>query len=140
MANNPKNFRFPRSFTLFGHKYRVEFVSDLYHKEDAYGYFDDDTKVLRIQLAGPLTKTVEIRTEEFESVEFIVTDEMMVETFFHELTHAILYAMDQDELSENEKFVGMFGKALLEIYLYSEYEETPKSESKKTDSTGTSVE
>ena len=140
MANNPKNFRFPRSVTVVGHKYRVEFVSDLYHKEDAYGYFDDDTKLIRIQSAGPLSKVVEVRDGEFENVEFVVTDELTVETFFHELTHAILYAMDEDDLSDNEKFVGMIGKALLEIYLYSEYEETPKAETKATDDARTPVE
>lgn len=133
MANNPKNFRFPRSFTLFGHKYRVKFVSDLYHTEDAYGYFDDDTKLIRIQSTGSLVKSNEVRTGEFEPVEFVVTDETVVETFFHELTHAILSAMDEDKLSENEKFVGLMGKALLEIYLYSEYEENPKAENNATD-------
>ncbi len=140
MVNNPKNFRFPRSFTLFGHKYRVEFVSDLYHKEDAYGYFDDDTKLIRIQSPGTIKKVVELTRGTSEEVEFVVSDETAVETFFHELTHAILYAMDEDGLSDNEKFVGMIGKALLEIYLYSEYEENPKAETKATDDTRPSVE
>lgn len=120
MANNPKNFRFPRSFTLFGHKYRVEFVSDLYKTEYAFGLYDDEIKVLRIQAPGKLSKTYPGSNEE---ILFEFTDTSALETFFHEMVHAILYAMDRDSLSDNEPLVGMFGKALLEIYLTSEYDE-----------------
>jgi hypothetical protein len=140
MTNNPKNFRFPKSFTLLGHKYRIKFVSDLYHKEDAYGYYDDDTKLIRIQSTGSLQKSVEIGGGKTEMVEFVVTDEAVIEAFFHELMHAILDALEESTLSENERFVGLMGKALLEIYLYSEYEEPSKPEATPSDNPRVTVE
>lgn len=123
MVNDPRSFKFPKQFTLFGHKYRVEFVSDLYHTDHAYGYIDDDTKLIRIQAPVALKKEVSDKKTGKSYVEFEVSDVLVLETFFHEMVHAILYSMDQDKLSANEAFVGMFGKALLEIYLTSEYEE-----------------
>lgn len=139
MVNNPKNFRFPKSFTLFGHKYRIQFVSDLYHTDDAFGYYDDDTKLIRIQSTGILKKDVEVRPGVFETLEFEVTDELAVESFFHELSHAILDAIEENDLSVNEKLVGLMGKALLEIYLYSEYENAPRDEIKATNDTRATV-
>ena len=134
MANDPKTFRFPKQFTLFGHKYQVEFVSDLYHTDHAYGYIDDDTKLIRIQSSGTLKKEVIDKKTGKSCIEFEVSDTLVLETFFHEMVHAILYSMDQNKLSANEAFVGMFGKALLEIYLTSEYEE--KNTKKRTRKNG----
>jgi hypothetical protein len=46
----------------------------------------------------------------------------VAETFFHEVMHIILDATGEETLSENEKFVNIMGKSLLEIYLSSVYE------------------
>jgi hypothetical protein len=51
-----------------------------------------------------------------------ITDETVIETFFHEITHIILDAMGEDSMSENEKLVNIMGKAWLEIYLSLKYE------------------
>jgi hypothetical protein len=40
------------------------------------------------------------------------TDAMMSETFWHELTHAILNDMGEHALNKNEKFVSNFAKRL----------------------------
>ena len=121
--NDPKKFRIPKEFTLFGHKYSVVLEDDLFSKQDCYGMADDDTKIINIQKCGNFVK---IRTGDLENksaVEVKVTDEVMIETFYHELIHIILYALGEDDLSEKEKFVNMLGKAMLEIYLSSKYEE-----------------
>ena len=52
----------------------------------------------------------------------IITEETMIETFFHEVVHIILDSTGELKLSQNEKFVNMMGKAWLEIYLSSVYE------------------
>ena len=36
----------------------------------------------------------------------------MLNTFYHEKVHAILRAMNEEELNENEKFVDVFAKLL----------------------------
>jgi hypothetical protein len=47
---------------------------------------------------------------------------MVIETFFHEVSHIIFDAMGEEELSANERLVNMMGKCMLEIYLSSVYE------------------
>jgi membrane-anchored glycerophosphoryl diester phosphodiesterase (GDPDase) len=51
-----------------------------------------------------------------------ITEETVAETFFHEVMHIILDATGEETLSENERFVNIMGKSLLEIYLSSVYE------------------
>ena len=43
-------------------------------------------------------------------------------TFWHEVVHTILDTMQEDELSANEKFVGVFSSMLCEIIQSSEFE------------------
>ena len=43
-------------------------------------------------------------------------------TFYHELTHAILYTMGETELNDNEKFVCCFSSLLTEALTSCEYE------------------
>ncbi len=124
MFNKDKQIRIPKEFTLFGHKYKVVVSSSLFDTTSCYGLADDDTKVIEIQDTREVIK----RSEEdgvTSEYRFFITNETMIETFFHELTHAILDALGEEELSNNEKFVNMMGKAWLEIYLSAQYEETP---------------
>ena len=37
-----------------------------------------------------------------------LSDERKAQTFFHELTHAVLDAIGEDELNENEQFIDAF--------------------------------
>ncbi len=116
--NNP---RIPSQFTLFGHKYVVVFVPDLFEKENCYGTADEDLKLIKLQPAGVVTKRYEENGATIESP-MTITNEVVVETFFHEVTHIILDALGEEEHSQNEKFVNMMGKAWLEIYLSTVYE------------------
>ena len=43
-------------------------------------------------------------------------------TFWHEVVHTILDTMQENELSANEKFVGVFSSMLCEIIQSSEFE------------------
>lgn len=124
MTSRIKNFKIPEKFVLFGHTYVVELDPDLYEREACYGLADEDYKIIRLQSKKTLTRRREITNIEGETktvdVSFDLTDEMLIETFFHEVFHIILDAVGQNELSENEMFVNIVGKALLEIYLTSD--------------------
>ena len=45
---------------------------------------------------------------------FEISESKKRQTFFHELTHAILFAMGKDELNEDESFVNTFSSFLNE--------------------------
>jgi hypothetical protein len=124
MTNSIKNFKIPEKFVLFGHTYTVALDPDLYEKEACYGLADEDYKIIRLQSKKTLTCSREITNIAGETktvdVYFDLTDEMLVETFFHEVIHIILSAVGQNELSENEMFVNIVAKAVLEVYLTSD--------------------
>jgi hypothetical protein len=126
MAKLPKKFKIPRNFTLMGHRYTIEFVDNLYEAESAYGECDDDLKKIRLQSPIKVTKEYTDVAGDLRTVKFKISDITVLETFFHEATHAILDSMGEDQLSSNEKFVNMFSKSMLEIYLSSEYDEAKK--------------
>ena len=121
MLNPNKKINIPKEFTLLGHKYNVVIRKDLFDKENCYGSADDDLKLIQIQDLGEVTKKYE---EDGKMVErkLIITEETMIETFFHEVVHIILDATGESEMTENERFVNIMGKACLEIYLSSVYE------------------
>ena len=126
MANNPKKFKIPREFTLFGHKYVVEVVEDLFEKSNCYGTADEDLKKIHIQSKKTLKRTIKENGKEIHH-NLEMTDENFVETYYHELIHIILDALGEERLSKKEPFVNMMGKALLEIYLSSKYEQNSKN-------------
>ena len=121
MLNPDKKIKIPSEFTLFGHRYKVVIIKDLFETEECYGSADDDLKIIKLQDTGSVIRRYE---EDGESIEdpMIITEETLVETFFHEVVHIILDASGELELSKNERFVNMMGKAWLEIYLTSNYE------------------
>ncbi len=122
MFTNDKPVRIPKEFTLLGHKYTVVFKPDLLETEGLYGDVDDDMHVIRLQSPGPAKKKSETNDGKVGLVDMVVTNELLIETFFHEVIHAILDATGEERLSKNERFVNMMGKSMLEIYLSSVYE------------------
>lgn len=115
MINDPIDFKYPKSFTLLGHRYNVVFDPEWITKEDAFGEASDDTKRITIQPAGTWKSNA--------SGSIDVTHAMVTETYYHELMHIIFDAIGEDKLAGNERLVNMLGKALLEIYLTSNYDE-----------------
>ena len=125
MFNRDKIISIPNEFTLLGHKYKVVILPDLFEKEGCYGNADDDVKLIKLQAVGMVTKKYEDDGKMIE-VQFEITEKTVIETFFHEVTHIILDACGEDKLSEDERFVNMMGKAWLEIYLSTVYEDSTK--------------
>ena len=121
MSKPYKKINIPKEFTLLGHKYTVVIRKDLFEKECCYGSADDDLKLIQIQDLGEVTKKCEENGKIVET-KLIITEETMIETFFHEVVHIILDATGELEMTENERFVNIMGKACLEIYLSSVYE------------------
>lgn len=129
MVNDVKKFKIPKSFTLFGHKYQVVLRDDIFEAKGYYGLADDDAKIILIQKAKKVSKLYEEENkDENEEVHFEITDEAVVETFYHEICHIIFFAIGENKLSENETLVNMLGKAWLEIYLSSTYEKDSQEE------------
>ena len=122
MFNTDKKINIPKKFTLLGHKYDVVIKNDLFETDGCYGSADEDLKLIQIQNVGAVKRKYEENGKIVE-MEVTITDEMVIETFFHEVMHIILDASGEEELSENEKFVNIMGKAWLEIYLSSAYNE-----------------
>lgn len=52
-----------------------------------------------------------------------LSEDRILDTFYHERTHAILDAMNERELSNNEKFVDVFSKLLRQSDETAIYEE-----------------
>jgi len=117
-----KKLNIPKNFTLLGHKYSVVIKKDLFETEGCYGNADEDLKLIQLQDIGTVTRRYEENGKTFET-SMAITEEMVIETFFHEVMHIIFDAMGEEELSENEKLVNILGKAWLEIYLSSVYDE-----------------
>ena len=127
MFNTNKKVDIPKEFTLFGHKYSVIIKQDLFETESCYGQADDDLKQIILQDVGEVKK---IYKEDGKTVEkkMMITNEILVETFFHEIAHIMLDAAGETKLSGNEQFVNIIGKAWLEIYLSSVYEKDSQKE------------
>lgn len=127
MFNSEKIINLPKEFSLFGHKYKIILENDLLEKENIFGSADDDLKLIKLQNIGTAIRRYEEDGVKVET-NIDITQEVLGETFFHEVIHIIFDALGETELSENEKLVNMMGKALLEVYLSSVYEKDSKKE------------
>lgn len=125
MPNDPKKFKIPKEFTLFGHRYTVEFQKDLFEKSQCYGTADEDLKKIVLQSKGQVKKTIKENGKQISEV-LDITDEIILETYYHELMHIIFDSIGHEKLSQNEALVNMIGKSLLEVYLSSLYEKSSK--------------
>jgi len=62
----------------------------------------------------------EIVLSTIEGVEKL-SEDRIIDTFYHERTHSILDAMNEQELSNNERFVDVFSKLLRQSIETSKY-------------------
>lgn len=84
--------KLPKKLSVGALDYNVELVDSLRYGEE-YGHWDGTTCTIKIaKTAGgePLS------------------DKRMEQTFFHELIHAVLDSIGEDELNENERFIDAF--------------------------------
>jgi len=100
--------KIPTRFNLFGSTYKVIWDDKRMNDRKNYGLSD-------------YGKT-EITLSTVEGVESLSEDRIM-DTFYHERTHAILDAMNEHDLSSNEKFVDVFSKLLRQADESAEYDE-----------------
>lgn len=94
---NQKNNKIPNRFKLFADTINV--VWDDKYLNDKRQYGESDYSECKITLA-----TEENRTK--------LSQDRIIDTFYHERTHAILDAMHERDLSGNEQFVDVFSKLL----------------------------
>lgn len=95
--------RIPKTVQILGHTITVEYDQDLMLNESAYGmaHFNEN----RIVLQSPGKK---------------VALSIMRQTFYHELTHFMLFYMN-NELYMDEKFVDDFGQILHQVMTTASY-------------------
>lgn len=99
--------RIPTKFKLFGTTYNVVWDNKRMNDRGEYGLFDYSTTTITLS-------TTEGTNE--------LSEDRMLDTFYHEKVHAILDEMHESELSQNEKFVDILGKLLRQADETAEYE------------------
>lgn len=97
----------PKSFKLMGRTIKVEYLPMLNFKDGAVGMAYHRSHRVGIQPDCP---------------EYPRTKEDIEQTFLHELTHHILFAMGETKINDNEKFVDMFAGFLHQAITTMEYE------------------
>ena len=98
--------KIPKSFKLFGSTIIVELNNTECNKEDAYGTarFKSNIIYLANKAHGSSIDETEIES-----------------TFVHEVIHFIFTKLGYDELSDDEKLVKQFSKALHQVLTTQEY-------------------
>lgn len=87
----------PSEFKLFGNTIMVIENPELHEVTGAMGQADYLQDLIMLQ---PNTDS------------FSASKEQLEETFLHEMIHHILWKIERDDLSDDERFVGLFSKAL----------------------------
>ena len=99
------NFRFPSTYYVGGQRIEVSFVEHI--PNDHLG--TSSVCCGEIKIANKVGED----KDQSPSSKF--------NTFWHEVVHTILDTMQEDELSKNEKFVGVFSSMLCEVLNSFEY-------------------
>lgn len=98
--------KIPKSFTLFGTTYKVVWNNSRMNDKSMYGLSDYSKAEITLSETIGVSELCEGR---------------VLDTFYHEKVHAILDAMHERDLSDNEKFVDVFAKLLRQSDETSEY-------------------
>lgn len=97
----------PKMFTLFATKIDVVFDNKLCDRTNAYGWsYHSESKIVLSDMNGANK----------------ISDDNIMNTFYHEKVHMILDSMSEHELSKNEKFVDTFAKLLRQSDTTAVYE------------------
>ena len=99
------NFRFPSAYYVGGQRIDISFVD--YLSDNRLGTTSVSCGEIKI------ANKVHDGKDQSPSSKF--------NTFWHEAVHTILDTMQEDELSANEKFVGVFSSMLCEVLNSFEY-------------------
>lgn len=96
----------PKRFKLFGTTYNIVWDNKKMNDLELYGqtnYSRSEIILTNVNGLDPLS------------------DDKMMDTFYHEKLHAILDMMNERDLSTNEKFVDVFAKLLRQADETAEY-------------------
>lgn len=111
---NEREFKIPKSFEIFAHRYEVEICDDLMEKLDRYGDFDPTKRRIRLQDVGVFPSSE--KDENGNVVHVDVTEDEQIDTFFHEMAHAVFHALGHTKLGQDEKIASMLGSACHQIW------------------------
>jgi len=93
--------KIPSQFSLMSQDIQVKFISDLHLKQQALGQSLFNEGLILIQKntkAYPMSK------------------DQQLQTFFHELFHFILYALNEHDKNTDERFVDLVGSMLHQFH------------------------
>ena len=99
------NFRFPSAYYVGGQRIEVSFVDHLPNDN----------------LGTALVCCGEIKIANKSGYDRYQSPSSKFNTSWHEVVHTILATMQENDLSENEKFVGVFSSMLCEVLNSFEY-------------------
>lgn len=99
--------RIPKSFKLFGTTWNVRVDDKHLNTVESYGQENYTTTEIILSTVSGMTE---------------LSEDRILDTYYHERTHAILDSMNERELSTNEKFVDVFSKLLRQADETAEYD------------------
>jgi hypothetical protein len=100
------NIKIPKSFKLFGTTINIVWDNNKMNDKSIYGEADYGSSKITLSTTKG---TVEL------------SEDRILDTYYHEKVHIILNTMHEDDLSSNEKFVDTFAKLLRQSDITSEY-------------------
>ena len=92
-----KTMKIPKTFKLFGTTVNVVWDNGRMNDKNIYGLCDSGKNEIVLSTVDGVVE---------------LSNDTMLDTFYHEKIHCILDAMNEGELSGNEKFVEIFSKLL----------------------------
>lgn len=98
--------RIPNKFKLFGTTYDVVFENENLNDAKSYGDCNYSKSLIRLSTTHGVHS---------------LSKDRILDTFYHERTHAILDMMNERDLSNDEKFVDVFSKLLRQAIETEEY-------------------
>ncbi len=93
----------PKSFDILGHTYKVKYVKKIDSK-GSRGDVDTGKKIIRILKPNKGA-----------------TQDVIDETFYHEMIHAVLDELEYLELSKDEVFVERVARVLHQVFKSAKY-------------------
>jgi hypothetical protein len=98
--------KIPKRITLFSTKYNIVFNNQRMNDKSLYGLSDYSKSEITLSTKHGVDD---------------LSEDKIIDTFYHERTHAILDMMHERDLSDNEKFVDIFSKLLRQADESAEY-------------------
>lgn len=97
MINSVKDI--PLELEILGEKWKIVWSDSLLVEDGCFGLTEPNSNVITLQTVN--TKTPESK---------------IIHTFVHEVIHAILFSMNQDDLSCNDSFVDLLSGLIQQVF------------------------